>query len=277
MDGQVIHNPAQSRFEMALGDEIAVAYYKIEDGRVALLHTEGPSTPVWPGIWVQVGARRFRSGPGQRTASDRQMPVHVILREPAPGVFGHSRGCLPLRGRLQHLCSQPPRRRTGHGLRQPVPDQEAAAEDQRGEERGGATGGAEVPGVQPGYDTPDTGNQSGAADQRAEAIPHRMARLLRLLLDPTGAYELGGVDSPKITLVSLAAMAERAQPLQGTAPSWPTKAPCRGCRRFADGILAHVRTPGGPTGPAQPPLRLAQSPPTLCICASLIRSTRRGT
>lgn len=35
---------------------------------------------------------------------------------------------LPLRGRRQHLCSQPPRRRTGHGFRQPVPDQEAAAE-----------------------------------------------------------------------------------------------------------------------------------------------------
>ena len=32
--------------------------------------------------------------------------------------------------------------------RQPVPDHEAAAEGQRGEERGGATGGAKVPGVQ---------------------------------------------------------------------------------------------------------------------------------
>ncbi|NRP75806.1 Transposon Tn3 resolvase [Ensifer psoraleae] len=55
---------------------------------------------------------------------------------------------LPLRGRLQHLCSQPPRRRTRHGFHKPVPDQEAAAEGQRVEECGGATGGAEVPGVQ---------------------------------------------------------------------------------------------------------------------------------
>src|SRR5271169_1926126 len=40
---------------------------------------------------------------------------------------------LPLRGRLQHLCSQPPRRRTGDGLGEPVSDQQAAAEGQRGE------------------------------------------------------------------------------------------------------------------------------------------------
>ena len=35
-----------------------------------------------------------------------------------------------------------PRRRTGHGLGEPVPDHEAAAEGQRDEERGGASGGA---------------------------------------------------------------------------------------------------------------------------------------
>ena len=37
---------------------------------------------------------------------------------------------LSVRGRLQHLCSQHPRRRTGHGLGEPVPDHEAAAEGQ---------------------------------------------------------------------------------------------------------------------------------------------------
>ena len=35
---------------------------------------------------------------------------------------------MPLRGRLQYLCSQPPRRRTSHGLGERVPDQRAAAE-----------------------------------------------------------------------------------------------------------------------------------------------------
>jgi uncharacterized protein len=36
-------NPTMSRFEMSLGDgALAVAYYKVEDGRVVLLHTEVP-------------------------------------------------------------------------------------------------------------------------------------------------------------------------------------------------------------------------------------------
>src|SRR4029077_3256732 len=184
-------------------------------------------------------------------------------------------------------------------LGEPVPDQEAAAEGQRGEERGGATGGAQVPGVQhlerrkraahrakssrqiqdasPGQDPPDTGDQPTAADRRPDAIPHWMARLLRLLPDPTRAHEPGSVDPPKITLVSLAAMAERAQSLQRTAPSWRAKVQCSSRRRFTDGVLAHVRTPGGPTSSAQPLFRLIRSPPTPCRCPSLTRSNRRGT
>src|SRR6202011_1638635 len=77
--------------------------------------------------------------------------------------------------------------------------------------------------------------------------------------------------------VSLAAMAERAQSLQRTAPSWRAKVQCSGRRRFADGVLAHVRTPGGPTSSAQPLFRLTRSPPTPCLCPSLTRSNRRGT
>jgi hypothetical protein len=37
------------------------------------------------------------------------------------------------------------------------------------------------------------------------------------------------------------------------------------------------RCDGGPTGPAQPLLRLTRSPPTLCLCPSLTQSNRRGT
>ena len=72
----------------------------------------------------------------------------------------------------------------------------------------------------PGADTPDTGTQSVADYRGTGAIPHRMARLLRLLPDPASAHEPGSVDPPKITLISLAAVGERAQPLQRTAPSW---------------------------------------------------------
>ncbi|WP_352503573.1 group II intron maturase-specific domain-containing protein [Mesorhizobium sp. M0012] len=63
------------------------------------------------------------------------------------------------------------------------------------------------------------------------------------------------------------------KPLQGTAPSWRSKVQCRGCRRLADGILAYVRAPGGPTGPAQPVLRVTRSPPSLCLCPSLTGRT----
>ena len=43
MESNIRNNPAMSRFEMSLGyGALAVAYYKIEDGRVVLLHTEVP-------------------------------------------------------------------------------------------------------------------------------------------------------------------------------------------------------------------------------------------
>src|SRR5690349_12710690 len=104
-----------------------------------------------------------------------------------------------------------------------------------------------------------------------------MARLLRLLPDPAGAHKPGSVDPPKTTIVSLATMAERAQPLQRTAPSWRAKVQCSGCGRLTNGVLAHVGTPGSPTSPAQRLFRLARSSPTLCRSLSLTRSNRRGT
>jgi hypothetical protein len=104
-----------------------------------------------------------------------------------------------------------------------------------------------------------------------------MARILWLLPDPTGAHQPGGMDPPKATFVSLAAMAKRPQPLPATAAPWRAEVPRGGCRRLADWVLAHVRTPGGPTGPAQPVFRRPRSSPTLCLCPSLTRSNRRGT
>src|SRR4051794_16954608 len=94
---------------------------------------------------------------------------------------------------------------------------------------------------------------------------------------PRGAHQPGGVDPPKIALVSLAAVGEWAQPLQRTAPPWRIAVQGSGCRRFTDRILAHVRTSGRPSGPAQPLLRLNRSPPTLCSGVGLSRSNRRGT
>jgi len=109
------------------------------------------------------------------------------------------------------------------------------------------------------------------------AIPAWVARLLRLLPDPSSAREPGSVDPPKIALISLAAVGERAQPLQRTAPPWRITVQSSSCRRFTDGLLAYVRTSGGPIGPTQPLLRFNRSSPTLCSSSSLIRSNRRGT
>jgi hypothetical protein len=42
MDDSVTENPAAHRFEMAVGDTIAAAYYCLEDGKVVLTHAEVP-------------------------------------------------------------------------------------------------------------------------------------------------------------------------------------------------------------------------------------------
>src|SRR5260370_22419518 len=128
-----------------------------------------------------------------------------------------------------------------------------------------------------GHGPGDTGGYAAGVDRGRHAIPHRMARLFRLLPDPPRAHEPGSVDPPKITLVSLAAVAERAQSLQRTAPSWRAKVQCSGRRPVTDRVLAHVRTPGGPTSPAQPRFPLHRASPTPCLCPSLTWSNRRGT
>lgn len=44
MQSEVLDNPEQHRFELPLDEgAVAAAYYRIEDGRVVLIHTEVPS------------------------------------------------------------------------------------------------------------------------------------------------------------------------------------------------------------------------------------------
>jgi hypothetical protein len=125
-------------------------------------------------------------------------------------------------------------------------------------------------GTDPSHDTPDTGVRSATVDQRAEAIHRGMARLL-----PDS--EPRSVDPSKIAFVSLAAVANRAKPLQRTMPSWHIEVQCGAGGRLAHGPLANVRTSVGPTGAAQQLFRLARSPLNLCARPSLTRSNRRGT
>lgn len=40
--GEVIDNPSMHRFELPIGDEVATAYYAIEEGRMVFTHTEAP-------------------------------------------------------------------------------------------------------------------------------------------------------------------------------------------------------------------------------------------
>src|SRR5271166_6436103 len=94
--------------------------------------------------------RSFRSGarPASRARSSRCFCIESGRKEQKTCPRMAASEEWKIGRRLQHLCSQPSRRRTGHGLGEPVLDQQAAAQGQRGEERGGATGRAQVSRVQ---------------------------------------------------------------------------------------------------------------------------------
>ena len=83
----------------------------------------------------------------------------------------------------------------------------------------------------------------------------------------------------RLRFVSLAANGKNGpQPLPGTATTWRARSSTAAVAAGSpDRVLAHVRTPGGPTGPAQLVFRRPRSPPPLCSCSSLTRSNRRGT
>ena len=160
---------------------------------------------------------------------------------------------------------------------------EASAEGQRVEKCGGSTGGAEVPGFQhrerrertahraestrtiqsasPRTDAADTRGEPRPVDRALGSLPDRLAGLLWLLPNPAGAVQPRCVDSSETTHVSLAAVEERAKPLQGTTPPWRTQVRRGGRCRLPDRILAHVRSSGGSTGTAQRLFRLDRPSP----------------
>ena len=69
MDARVVDSRGAKRFEFAIGGFMAVAYYRIEDGRVVLLHTEAPqefsrqesSTKLAEGVLEQIRASGRRA------------------------------------------------------------------------------------------------------------------------------------------------------------------------------------------------------------------------
>jgi predicted GNAT family acetyltransferase len=60
MDDHVTENPAAHRFEMPVGDTVAVAYYRLEDGKVVLTHTEVPERFSGQGLGSELAAGVFR-------------------------------------------------------------------------------------------------------------------------------------------------------------------------------------------------------------------------
>jgi predicted GNAT family acetyltransferase len=60
MDGNVIENREAHRFEMAIGDAVAAACYRLEDGEVVLTHTEVPQQLSGQGIGSKLAAGVFR-------------------------------------------------------------------------------------------------------------------------------------------------------------------------------------------------------------------------
>lgn len=60
MDSKVIDNAAQHRFELPVGEALAVAYYRIDDaGRVVLTHTEVPQELSGRGIGSRLAQGAF--------------------------------------------------------------------------------------------------------------------------------------------------------------------------------------------------------------------------
>jgi len=60
MDNQVTDNPASHRFEMPVGDIIAAAYYRLEDDKIVLTHTEVPEQLSGQGLGSKLAAGVFR-------------------------------------------------------------------------------------------------------------------------------------------------------------------------------------------------------------------------
>ena len=75
-------NPAMSRFEMSLGDgALAVAYYKVEDGPVVLLHAEVPQELSGPGHGSRLAHSVLEAL--RRDNGDREVPLQAFPRFPA--------------------------------------------------------------------------------------------------------------------------------------------------------------------------------------------------
>lgn len=84
MDARVVDNPGAKRFEFAIGDSMAVAYYGIEDGRVVLLHTEAPQEFSGQGIGTKLAEGVFEQirASGRRVIAKCPFMARFASRHP---------------------------------------------------------------------------------------------------------------------------------------------------------------------------------------------------
>lgn len=87
--GDVIDNPAAHRFEMAVGDTVAMAYYKIEDGRYVFTHTEVPFALSGQGYGSRLAQGAFEAArkSGRRVIATCPFMARFALRHPEYAVL----------------------------------------------------------------------------------------------------------------------------------------------------------------------------------------------
>jgi len=83
-EAEVVDNAREHRFEMQIGDELAVSYYRIEDGRVVLLHTEVPQHYSGQGVGSRLARGTFEiiRARGQRAITKCPFMAAYASRHP---------------------------------------------------------------------------------------------------------------------------------------------------------------------------------------------------
>ena len=79
MNDTVTDNVAASRFELAIGGEIAVAYCRYDDGRIVLTHTQVPQALSGQGIGTRLARGVFETL--------RQRQARIIAKCPFMAAF----------------------------------------------------------------------------------------------------------------------------------------------------------------------------------------------
>jgi hypothetical protein len=80
----VVDNPERSRFELDLGEAMAVAYYKIDGDRISLLHTEVPQELSGRGIGSRLAKGVFEMLRGRGLGVVAKCPFMAAYAARAP-------------------------------------------------------------------------------------------------------------------------------------------------------------------------------------------------